>query len=318
VETKELIINEEQHGKRIDSLLAECEDNLSRGYVKELIEKTHILVNDKSTKASYKVKLGDKILMNLPEVKKLDLLPENIALDIVYEDDEFILINKQAGLVTHPAPGVYSGTLVNAVLYHVEKNQTKLSDINGVTRPGIVHRLDKDTTGLILVAKTNNAHQSLAEQIKNRSCKRSYTCIVQGKFQESKLTVSRPIGRHPKERIKMHSFEAITESSNARHARTHFSLIDSFVYKYKTYSLLAASLDTGRTHQIRVHLSSLNKPIVGDLLYGASNKDSFKVDRPLLHSTKIEFLHPSTQELMKFSTDLPEDMQRVLELFRQV
>jgi len=316
IETRELVINEDQQGNRLDSLLAELEADLSRAYVKELIENSSILVNAKTTKASYKVKLGDKIVLNIPESKMLDLIPENIPLNIVYEDDEFMLINKQAGLVTHPAPGVDSGTLVNAVLYHVERTQGKLSNINGVTRPGIVHRLDKDTTGLILVAKTNNAHQALAEQIKNRSCKRSYTCIVQGKFQDSKLTVSRPIGRHPKERIKMHSFESLAESSNLRHARTHFSLIDSFVYKSRTYSLLSATLDTGRTHQIRVHLSSLNKPIVGDLLYGASNKDSFKVNRPLLHSTKIEFFHPVTKELMKFNTDLPEDMKRVLALFR--
>lgn len=311
-------INESQAGKRLDALVSELEleQEISRAYSKQLIEEGKILVNDKSAKPSYKVKQGDKLDLTVPEPELLNVEAEDIPLDIVYEDDELILINKQAGMITHPAPGVYTGTLVNAVLHHVKESGGQLSDINGVLRPGIVHRLDKDTTGLILVAKTNRAHQSLSEQIKSRTCSRVYTCVIQGKFKDSKLAVSRAIGRHPKERIKMHSFDSVSASANARHAKTHFRLKDNFTHKSRNYSLLEAKLDTGRTHQIRVHLSWLRKPIVGDFLYGATDKDPFKVTRPLLHSTKIKFLHPVTNEEMSFSTELPDDMAKILTILR--
>ena len=356
---KEFIVDESQLGKRLDALISELDlgVEISRSYSKQLIEEAAITVNTKANKPSYKVKLGDKIYLALPEPKLLSVEAEDIPLDIVYEDDDLMLINKQAGMITHPAPGVYSGTLVNAVLFHLTKGgnlsekspyarlasseqaeltdasmmtaknecnaadgafraSLKLSDINGVLRPGIVHRLDKDTTGLILVAKSNKAHQSLSEQIKARTCSRIYTCIIQGKLKESKITVSRAIGRHPKERIRMQSFDSLGASPNARHAKTHFKLKDSFTHKSKNYSLLEAKLDTGRTHQIRVHLSHLRKPIVGDFLYGATDKDSFKVTRPLLHSTKIKFTHPITDEEMTFTTELPDDMAKILKLLR--
>lgn len=311
-------IDESQVGKRLDSLIPELklEVEISRVYSKQLIEDAAITVNDKASKPSYKVKLGDVLDLTIPEPEVLNIEAENIPLDIVYEDDELMLINKQAGMITHPAPGVYTGTLVNAVLHHIKTTDSQLSDINGVLRPGIVHRLDKDTTGLILVAKTNRAHQSLSEQIKTRTCSRIYTCIIQGKFKDSKLTVSRAIGRHPKERIKMHSFDSVSANSNARHAKTHFKLKDNFTHKSRNFSLLEAKLDTGRTHQIRVHLSWIHKPIVGDLLYGAADNDPFKVTRPLLHSTKIKFLHPVTNEEMSFSTELPEDMAKVIDIIK--
>jgi len=318
--TKEfqVTVEEEKVAKRLDALISELDlgVEVSRSYSKQLIEDAAVTVNAKASKPSYKVKLGDKIDLSLPEPKQLNVEAEDIPLDIVYEDDDLILINKQAGLITHPAPGVYSGTLVNAILFHVEKTGSKLSDINGVLRPGIVHRLDKDTTGLILVAKSNKAHQSLSDQIKARTCSRIYTCIVQAKFRDSKLTVSRPIGRHLKERIRMQSFDSLGASPNARHARTHFKLKDAFTHKSKNYALLEAKLDTGRTHQIRVHLSHLRKPVVGDFLYGATDKDSFKVTRPLLHSTKIKFNHPVTEEEMTFTTELPADMAKILTLLR--
>lgn len=315
---KKITISEEQAGKRLDALLTELdlERDISRSYAKQLIEEDAVLVNSKKSKPSYKLKEGDELKFELPEIKELKLEAEDIFLDIIYEDDDLMLINKQAGLVTHPAPGVFSGTLVNAVLHHTKTTGAKLSDINGVLRPGIVHRLDKDTTGLILVAKSNLVHKSLAEQIKNRTCSRQYVCLVQAKFPESKFSISKAIGRHPKDRIKMHYFDSFENSSSARYACTHFSEIDNFYYKNKNYSLLEAKLDTGRTHQIRVHLASLKKPIMGDLLYGASDKLPFKLERPLLHSRKIKFTHPVLNKEMSFEVDLPEDMQRILWLLR--
>lgn len=316
---KELSFNitPEQTNLRLDAFVASiAESEISRSYAKTLIEEGHVLVNNKPAKVSYKLKSSDQVSITVPEPKQLEITPENIPLDIVYEDDDLIVINKQIGLVTHPAPGNYSGTLVNAVLYHAQSQGSKLSDINGVLRPGIVHRLDKDTSGLILVAKSNTAHKSLAEQIQSRTCSRIYLALVQGYVKNEKGTIDKPIGRHPSERHRMTCFNAKTDSNSARHARTHYRVIERINFKQHDYTLIEAKLDTGRTHQIRVHFSWLRNPVIGDQVYQASKKTHINVSRPLLHASKLSFSHPITHETMSFSAPLPEDFTRVLEIIR--
>lgn len=310
-------IDEFNAGKRLDAFLAAApESEVSRSYAKTLIEEGKVLVNGSAAKVSHKLKSGEKVELEIPEPQALDLQAENIPLDVVYEDEHLMVINKQAGLTTHPAPGLYSGTLVNAVLYHAQQEGSRLSDINGILRPGIVHRLDKDTTGLIVVAKSNEAHQNLAEQIKSRNCSRIYTALVQGYVKKEKSTIDRPIGRHPKERYKMTSFSSLTESVDARHARTHYRVIERINFKQHDYTLVEAKLDTGRTHQIRVHMSWLRHPVIGDITYQASKKTHINVARPLLHSSKLSFDHPITHERMSFDAPLPEDFRRVLDIVR--
>ncbi|MCE2928712.1 MAG: RluA family pseudouridine synthase [Candidatus Caenarcaniphilales bacterium] len=308
-----IIIDELNAGIRLDAFLKDVEElDLSRSYAQKLIDNKNILVNDMESKASHKLKSGDQISINIPEAINLDLQAENIPLDIVYEDEDLLLINKAMDMVVHPAPGVNSGTLVNAVLFYCGD---KLSSINGVLRPGIVHRLDKDTTGLILVAKNNDAHQALAKQLKERTCSRIYLALCHGHLKEKKQSIRRPIGRHPKERVKMTSFNSLMESKDARDACTHIEVMQEFRFKDRNYSLVKCSLESGRTHQIRVHLSHLKHSIVGDVLYGAADKNPFKANRPILHAQYIKFKHPRSNESMDFKIDLPQDFQDILDCF---
>ncbi len=329
-----LLIDDETVGQRLDLYLKNNQElELSRSYIQTLIEEGGIVVNGKAAKASTKLRSGDKVVVMVPEPTLLNVEAENIPLDIVYEDDDLMVINKSANMVTHPSANNYTGTLVNAVMYHVIKNNSKLSDINGVLRPGIVHRLDKDTSGLILVAKNNKAHQSLATQISDRSCLRLYTALVFGKMQSVQsrapsriqkqfLTISdnlaldnicgvvdEPIGRHPKYRQKM----AVVP--DGRSAKTYWQLIESFRFASKDFSLVEAKLDTGRTHQIRVHMAHLKRPILGDRVYSKLD-EPFKVTRPLLHSTKVKFTHPTTNEIVEFNSKLPVDFEKAFKVLR--
>ncbi len=311
------IIEDEEHlDSRLDAYLSGLADlGLSRSYIKKLIDAEHVLVNGNPAKASYKLRSDDEIDIEVPESVPLNIVAENIPLDIVYEDDELMVINKPINMVTHPAPGAYSGTLVNAVMYHIQTQGSKLSDINGVLRPGIVHRLDKDTSGLIVVAKSNVAHQSLTEQIQNRTCKRFYKALVHENIKEDKGTIDKPIGRNPKERHKM---AVLTNgATSAREARTHFKVLERFKFTQKNFTFVECQLDTGRTHQIRVHMSWLKHPIIGDVTYSASKNSPFNVNRPMLHAYKLSFKHPTSAQELSFESALPEDMLRILEVLRK-
>jgi len=312
-----LVVDESNQGKRLDLFISEHEDlEISRSYVKNLVEDGQIKVNDKLSKASYKLRLADVVEVIVPEPQVIDIEAENIPLEVVFEDEHLMVINKPINMITHPSSGQYSGTLVNAVLYHVQKNKSGLSDINGVLRPGIVHRLDKDTSGLILVAKSNLAHKSLAQQIQDRSCKRVYHCLVHSNLKNDKGMVNRPIGRHPKERLRMHSFDSLDQSPNARLATTHYRVLERYNFHSKNFTLVECSLDTGRTHQIRVHMSWLRNPIVGDTTYGAPEKSPIASSRPLLLSKKLSFTHPISQESLYFELSYPDDFQRVLDFLK--
>lgn len=300
----------DEAGLRLDAFLSDCAElSLSRSYLKKLIDNKNVKVNGKEQKASYKLSLDDEIELELPEAEELNIAAENIPLDIVYEDEDLMVINKPIGMVVHPAPGLYSGTLVNAILHHAGSS---LSDINGVLRPGIVHRLDKDTSGLIVVAKNNDAHQSLTEQIQNRKCKRIYRAIVEGKVKEDKGQVNQSIGRDPKDRKRM----AVTSQGKVRSALTRYKVLERFVFAGKNYTYVQCELETGRTHQIRVHMSWLRHPIVGDFTYGASKKNSFKTTRPMLHAGQLSFNHPKTEEYSSYQSENPQDFQGILDILR--
>lgn len=292
-------VGSDDTGTRIDKFLSDSYEEFTRSYIQNLITDGNVLVNNESVKANYKVKANDVILINPPEIKELDILPENIPLNIVYEDDDMLVVNKPQGMVVHPAVGNYSGTLVNALMYHCGDS---LSGINGEKRPGILHRIDKDTSGLLMVAKSDRAHIGLAEQIKEHSLTRAYKAIVHGGFTEDKGVYADPIGRHPIDRKKM----AVTYK-NSREAVTHFNVIE----RLGKYTFVECVLETGRTHQIRVHMSHHGHPVVGDKTYGVQ-KEPFKLDGQLLHAYKIGFIHPVSGEYMEFTADLPEYYKKVL------
>ena len=286
----EIIVNES--GVRIDKFISDNVEELSRSFVANLAAEGRItLKNGTALNKNYKTREGDVIVVDIPEPEVIDVLPENIPLNIVYEDDDLLVINKPQGMVVHPAPGNYSGTLVNALMYHCEG---KLSAINGAIRPGIVHRIDKDTSGLLVVAKTNNAHLSLSEQIKEKKAVRRYYALLNGVIKENG-TVDKPIGRHPVDRKKM----AVV--TGGRDAVTHFNVLKM----YDRYTLTECILETGRTHQIRVHMASIGHSVVGDKTYGKA-KEEFKLAGQLLHAKTIGFNHPATGEYMEFSSDIPE------------
>lgn len=268
----------------------------SRNYAQKLIEAGHITVNGKCYRTNYKVKAGDEIRFVLPPPAPLDVLPENLPLDIVYEDRDLLVINKARGMVVHPAPGNYSGTLVNALLYHCRD----LSDVNGVIRPGIVHRIDKDTTGLLVVAKNNAAHLSLAEQLKNHGIRREYIAIAEGVLREDSGTIDLAIGRCPSDRKKM----AVRREAG-REAVTHFSVLE----RLKGHTLVACRLETGRTHQIRVHLAYIGHPLVGDPLYGT--KETHGMSGQALHARTLSFIHPASGVPVSFSAEPPQDFSRL-------
>ncbi len=286
-------------GIRIDKLLSDAFEDFTRSYIQNLIESGDVTVNGSKVKSNYKVKLNDLISINPPEVKEIDILPENIPLNIVYEDDDMLVVNKPQGMVVHPAVGNFSGTLVNALMYHCGDT---LSGINGEKRPGILHRIDKDTSGLLMVAKSDRAHLGLAEQIKEHSLTRAYKALVHGGFSDDKGVYADPIGRHPVDRKKM----AVTYK-NSREAVTHYNVIE----RYGKYTFVECILETGRTHQIRVHMSHHGHPVVGDKTYGVQ-KENFKLDGQLLHAYKIGFIHPVNGQYMEFEADLPEYFKKVL------
>ncbi len=288
----------EASGERLDKLLAEAVgEALTRTAAANYIESGLALVNGKTAAKNYKVKSGDSIVLEIPEAVEIDIQPENIPLDIVYEDKDLLVVNKPKGMVVHPAPGHYSGTLVNALMYHCKDS---LSGINGEIRPGIVHRIDKDTSGLLMVAKNDLAHQGLAAQIKEHSFTREYECVVNGAVKEDG-TVNAPIGRHKTDRKKM----CVTDL-NSREAVTHYKVIENL----GNYTHLKCILETGRTHQIRVHMSYMGHPIAGDEVYG-NGKPKWLCGQ-CLHAKKIGFVHPSTGEYMEFDSELPDYFNKFL------
>lgn len=288
----------DRDGVRIDAFLAERVEQLSRSAAQQLLEKGGITVNGKAVKKNYKTHDGDEITVELPEPEPVELLPENIPLDIRYEDEDVVVINKPKGLVVHPAPGHWSGTLVNALMYHCGDS---LSGINGQLRPGIVHRIDMDTSGLLIVAKNDFAHQALAEQLKDHALSRIYEAIVVGNIRADSGTIDAPIGRHPVDRKKM----AVTEK-NSRPAVTHYQVLT----RYSGYTHLRLRLETGRTHQIRVHLAWQNHPIVGDMVYGRGKE--LGLTSQCLHARSLTFRHPRTGKLVTVECELPEYFQTVL------
>ncbi|MEE0450798.1 RluA family pseudouridine synthase [Peptacetobacter sp.] len=302
-EIREFLVEEDEEGDRLDVYLADQFVDMSRSYIQKIIKDKKVTVNGKIEKAKYLVKEEDKIVIEIPKPKVLEVVPQDIPIEIVYEDDDIIIVNKPQGMVVHPAPGNYEGTLVNAILYHCKGN---LSSINGVIRPGIVHRIDKDTSGILMIAKNNNAHNCLAEQLKDHSITREYEFICQGVFKEDNVTVDRPIGRNPKDRLKM----AIVP--NGKRAVTHFEVIERF----NGYTHVRARLETGRTHQIRVHAMYINHPLVGDPVYGPKNS-KIKLNGQALHAKKLGFIHPTTKEYIEFDSELPDYFQKLLEKLRK-
>lgn len=299
----ELEITAEDNGTRLDSYLAEELEGISRSYLQKLIGEQLILVNQKAVKANYKVKTDDQLLVQIPEAAPIDIQPEPMDLDIVYEDSDLLIVNKPVGLVVHPAHGHYSGTLVNGLLAHCKD----LSGINGKMRPGIVHRIDKDTSGLLMIAKNDLAHQHLAEQLKEHSIKRAYYALVQGVISEPAGLVDAPIGRHEVDRKKM----AVT-FKNSKEARTHYYVKERFARN----TFIECRLETGRTHQIRVHMSYLGHPLVGDPLYG-TRKNNLDFPGQALHAYALGFVHPRTGEELYFEAPLPEHFQTVLKTLAQ-
>ncbi len=297
LEIYEIYVDEEDN-ERIDQYLAKELDNQSRSYIQKLIKEKLIKVNNKDVKASYIVNEGDHIVVNLPEAKELEILAEDLPINIVYEDDDLVVLNKEPSMVVHPAPGNYRGTLVNALLFHIKK----LSSINGVIRPGIVHRLDKDTSGLIIVAKNDKSHRFLSEEIKNRKIERYYMALVHGNIKEDKATINAPIGRNKKDRKKM----AVTQT-NSKEAISHYVVKERF----GKYTLVEVKLETGRTHQIRVHMASITHPVLGDPLY-SSGKNEFGLERQMLHAYKLSFNHPTSGKLITLEAELPKDFEEVL------
>ena len=295
---KNVIVNENDKGKRLDICIAENFNELSRTMIKKLIESNNILVNDKSEKVSYKVQANDNISIDVPEAKETKLKAQEIPLDIIYEDSDIIVVNKPKGMVVHPANGNPDGTLVNAIL-SICKNS--LSGIGGELRPGIVHRLDKDTSGLIIVAKNDKAHINMSEQIKERNVKKTYIALVRGVIKENEATINMPIGRSTKDRKKM----AVTK--NGKQAITHFKVLK----RYSKYTLLEIKIETGRTHQIRVHMAEIGYPVVGDAVY-SNGKNEFGIEGQMLHAYKLEFMHPITNKHMELTAPLPQYFEEIL------
>lgn len=292
-------IEAENQGERLDRYIAAHED-ISRSYLQKLIAGQNLTVNGMPAKAGYKLREGDLVSLTIPEVVPLEVQREDIPLDVVYEDSQLLVVNKPRGMVVHPAAGNFSGTLVNALMHHCGDC---LSGINGVARPGIVHRIDKDTSGLLLVAKTNEAHLHLAAQIKAHTLTRKYVALVHGGFQNPEGKVDAPIGRSPRDRKKM----CVTEK-NSKPAVTHYRVLE----RLGEYSLIECRLETGRTHQIRVHMNYLGHPVACDPVYGVK-KEKWTAKGQLLHAQTLGFLHPTTGEYMELSCPLPQEFQKILE-----
>lgn len=296
------IVTFKEANERLDKALSLFRSDLSRSYISKLIEEGKVLVNNRQEKASYKVKENDDICLLEIEEKKSDIKEEDIPLDIVYEDDDIMIINKVQGMVVHPANGHYSGTLVNALMYQADS----LSSINGVVRPGIVHRIDKDTSGLICIAKNDNAHHFLAEQLKDHTMSREYIALVRGVIKENSGTIDMPIGRDKKDRQKM------AVSKDGKPATTHFQVLERF----KDHTLVKCQLVSGRTHQIRVHMAAISHPVEGDPLYAGRNYDKLYKNGQLLTAYKLKLIHPTTKKEMVFEIELPNYFKEILESLR--
>ena len=294
-------ITEEMEDERIDKCLSMLIDSLSRSFIQKMMKEEAVTVNGKVVKGSYKVKTDDIVAFCLPEAVEPDIQAENIPLDVLYEDKDVIVVNKPKGMVVHPAAGHYSGTLVNALMYHCGAD---LSGINGVMRPGIVHRIDMDTTGSLIVCKNDYAHSFIAEQLKVHSVTRRYHAICFGELKEDEGTINKPIGRHPIERKKM----AINEK-NGKHAVTHYRVL----HRFKGYTYIECELETGRTHQIRVHMASIGHPLLGDEVYSA-RKSPFKLQGQTLHAKILGFQHPTKGEYIEIDAPLPEYFEHLLEI----
>lgn len=293
---KELISNKSKI--RIDAYIAENVEDLSRSNIQKMLKEGNILVNDKEVKSSYKVEIGDKITIGEIEAKEIDLKPQEISVEIIYQDSDIAVVNKPKGMVVHPGAGNPDGTLANAMLALCKDT---LSGINGSIRPGIVHRLDKDTSGILIIAKNNVSHINLSEQIKNRQVKKTYIALVRGQTKENEATIDMPIARHKTNRQKM------AVDKDGKNAITHFKVLK----RYEKYTLLEVNIETGRTHQIRVHLSQIGYPIVGDEVY-SNGKNEFNVHGQMLHAQKLKFKHPTTGEELEFEAELPEYFKNIL------
>jgi len=298
-------VSEDEAGERIDKVVADSIEDASRTAVQLWIKQGHVTVNGKTVKANYRTELGDEVKVDIPEPETIDVEPEQIPLDVVFEDPDVIVINKPRGMVVHPAPGHMTGTLVHALLYHCKD----LSGINGVMRPGIVHRIDKDTSGLLMIAKSDRAHASLSAQLKDHSITRKYMAIVHGRVEHLQGTVDAPIGRDPKDR-KMFT---VTDR-NSKHAVTHFAVVEHI----GDFTLLELALETGRTHQIRVHMKFIGHPLVGDPMYGREKDRSRYLDGQALHAGVLGFVHPVSGDELEFEAPIPEDMLQLLTRLRSM
>ena len=296
---KEYIVSQEEKGKRLDTYIPSVDTDITRTSAQRLIEDGNILVNGKNAKVSYKIQENDKISVEIPEPKQIELKAQDIPIEIVYEDSDIIVVNKPKGMVVHPANGNPDGTLVNAIMAICKDS---LSGIGGEIRPGIVHRIDKDTSGLLIVAKNDNSHVKMSEQIKNHEVKKTYIALVRGVFKENEATIDMPIGRSISDRKKM------AVNKNGKNAITHIKVLKRF----DKYTLLQVNIETGRTHQIRVHLSHIGYPIVGDYTY-SNGKNEFDVVGQCLHAQKLEFKHPITQKDMCLEAELPQYFKDILD-----
>lgn len=305
MQNKVMELTAEVSDKRIDAWLSAKVGDYSRTYIQKLIEDGNITVNGGTVRTNHKLKEGDSIRIAVPAPEKLDVCAEDIKLDILYEDNDIVVVNKPRGMVVHPAAGNYSGTLVNALMEYCKGS---LSDINGVIRPGIVHRIDKDTSGVLVIAKNNSAHEKLSEKLKDHDIKRIYTAVAEGIIREDSGKIDAPVGRHPVERKKMS-----VNTKNGRRAVTHFKVLERFA----DTTLVECRLETGRTHQIRVHMSYIGHPLVGDTVYG-KRKQTRGIEGQALHARLLGFVHPATGEYMEFTADPPEDFKQLVERLRTV
>lgn len=292
-------VTEEEQGKRLDKYLAGLLPDVSRSFIQKLLKQQQVTVNENTVKANYVIKENDSISIHVPEAVEPEIMPEDIPLDILYEDNDVLVVNKPKNMVVHPAPGHYSGTLVNAVMFHCKD---KLSGINGVLRPGIVHRIDKDTTGSLIICKNDIAHNSLAAQLKEHSIHRKYVAIVHGILKEDEGTINAPIGRNPNDRMKM-----AINYKNGKDAITHYKVLQ----RLNNYTFVECVLETGRTHQIRVHMASIQHPLLGDNIYGPA-KCPDKLEGQTLHAQILGFTHPVSGEYIEVSAPLPEYFEKLL------